>query len=504
MADFSEAQRNGFLDAFIRFRRDKFGDARTDEELKDLGRTLYKGCARHFGDSVNRVCKLMEVREHETAFRKLVDVMIHAENPDDFNAAANRIEADFPMVYRWLDWWRRPANAAMIFRSMRLMDDRLWNAIPDTTNAEESMHWCLYSAVGFGHDALSGILGLVMFVEDFRHMYNDFSRELRFHILHLCIPNSVHISLDGRKIDYGESGRWNKYFETLGTTHPSRSATLRGKANKLTNDGRPPDTVKKLFGRNALKTRQKKKVRLTSRSTSRTSTTRSPSGTRSPSKPRSPASTQGSTKVQSNSKPQSPSKAQSPSKPLPTKLQSMSNPPSASKSHVTPKSPLKSIPFGELSGSYVDLTGTEPEEAVNVASHLANSVRRTLIPSQVTAKATTVQEVSYPFDHNSCWLDTTLEVTFRCLTRNVDDFRQAMASCQPISNVHVVIEHVLQRMVNFGLSGDKLNVGNIRKELTKGRDWVRQESCRLGTSRPGRDYDALWVRTLHPKSVTSC
>lgn len=79
-----------------------------------------------------------------------------------------------------------------------------------------------------------------------------------------------------------------------------------------------------------------------------------------------------------------------------------------------------------------------------------------------------------------------------------------MASCQPISNVHVVIEHVLQRMANFGLSGDKLNVGNIRKELTKGRDWVQQESSRLGTSRPGRDYDALWVRTLHPKSVTSC
>lgn len=160
----------------MRLRKKRFKDTRTEEELKEVGRTLYKGCKRHFEDSVDRICKITEVLGREDVLRDLVDTMLNSEDPDDFNRAADEIEEEFPALHRWLDWWRRPANAAMIFRSMRVMDDRLWHAIPDTTNAEESMHWCLYAAVGFGHDALTGLLGLAMFVEDFRRMYEDFER----------------------------------------------------------------------------------------------------------------------------------------------------------------------------------------------------------------------------------------------------------------------------------------------------------------------------------------
>ena len=40
-----------------------------------------------------------------------------------------------------------PAHASMLFESEREMDVEIWESIPKTTNAEEVMHWKLYSGV---------------------------------------------------------------------------------------------------------------------------------------------------------------------------------------------------------------------------------------------------------------------------------------------------------------------------------------------------------------------
>ena len=77
------------------------------------------------------------------------------------------------MSRRWMEWWKRPGNAAMIFRSMRKMDEALWDAIPNSTNAEESMHWVLYRSVGKRCPPLEGIAGLVTFASSFEQMYED-------------------------------------------------------------------------------------------------------------------------------------------------------------------------------------------------------------------------------------------------------------------------------------------------------------------------------------------
>lgn len=83
----------------MRLRKKRFKDTRTEEELKEVGRTLYKGCKRHFEDSVDRICKITEVLGREDVLRDLVDTMLNSEDPDDFNRAADEIEEEFPALH---------------------------------------------------------------------------------------------------------------------------------------------------------------------------------------------------------------------------------------------------------------------------------------------------------------------------------------------------------------------------------------------------------------------
>jgi hypothetical protein len=51
----------------------------------------------------------------------------------------------------------RESHASMLFLSQKKMDPDLWEAIPETTNAEEAMHWKMYSAAGHDHEFLEGM-----------------------------------------------------------------------------------------------------------------------------------------------------------------------------------------------------------------------------------------------------------------------------------------------------------------------------------------------------------
>lgn len=53
----------------------------------------------------------------------------------------------------------------MLFSSFRGMSEDDWDAIPDTTNAEEAMHWKLYSAIGKDHGIMDGLESLWSFAE---------------------------------------------------------------------------------------------------------------------------------------------------------------------------------------------------------------------------------------------------------------------------------------------------------------------------------------------------
>ncbi|KAJ6548940.1 hypothetical protein B0H19DRAFT_1300070, partial [Mycena capillaripes] len=61
VVDFSLAERNGFISAFVGFWRMREPDRRTVAELRKIAPTLLKGCAQHFRNQITRVKKISGV-----------------------------------------------------------------------------------------------------------------------------------------------------------------------------------------------------------------------------------------------------------------------------------------------------------------------------------------------------------------------------------------------------------------------------------------------------------
>ena len=69
-----------------------------------------------------------------------------------------------------------PGRAIMLFSSEKTMSTQLWTSLPSTTNAEESMHWKIYSAVGRDHGILEGFLSLLRVSEYYKRLYDAVER----------------------------------------------------------------------------------------------------------------------------------------------------------------------------------------------------------------------------------------------------------------------------------------------------------------------------------------
>jgi hypothetical protein len=53
------------------------------------------------------------------------------------------------------------------------MSEHIWSSIPETTNAEEAMHWKLYSAVGRNHTFLGGLQALYKIAEYYERLVSN-------------------------------------------------------------------------------------------------------------------------------------------------------------------------------------------------------------------------------------------------------------------------------------------------------------------------------------------
>ena len=168
MVDFSEAERSGFIHAFIEFRQQE-GSTRTQDDLRTAAERLLKGCKHHFESGVTRIARIAAVipPEQEKTFRRLTNGLIHSDSLDDFYVLCGTVLREFPQVSPWFQWWMREEHATMLFQSQRRMDPILWDSLPETTNAEEAMHWTLYCMVGRDHALMEGILSLRAFVRHF-------------------------------------------------------------------------------------------------------------------------------------------------------------------------------------------------------------------------------------------------------------------------------------------------------------------------------------------------
>jgi hypothetical protein len=171
--DFSDAERLGFIKAFITFWTQRPGNTRTRQELQVSAEHLLRGCREHYRAGVTRVSRMSAAVPPHMAeeFKARALSLLDLADSDEFRAQAKLIVQDFPKLKPWMEWWRRPSHSPMLFESERKMDIELWNSIPATTNAEESMHWKLYSACGRDHLFIEGMYSLYKFCFHYERLY---------------------------------------------------------------------------------------------------------------------------------------------------------------------------------------------------------------------------------------------------------------------------------------------------------------------------------------------
>lgn len=160
--DFSDAQRNGFNQAFIEFWQSRPENTRSSVELANQAPTLLRGCTYHFQKTVTRVSRISHIiaPHRSEEFKQRSHALLEAGTDDQFCKLAIALIHEFPGVEKWLEWWLRPPHASMLFKSQRVMEGEIWDSIPSTTNAEESIHNTLNIGHGKEHEFFSGIYAL--------------------------------------------------------------------------------------------------------------------------------------------------------------------------------------------------------------------------------------------------------------------------------------------------------------------------------------------------------
>jgi hypothetical protein len=144
-------------------------DPRSVEDLEKAAGALLKGCKYHFEESVRRVAKISAYVSPETrnSFQQHINKLRKAPTVEEFVKLLNTVMSRWPNTHEWMEWWTRERNAQMIFESLKSMDSTLWSSLPETTNAEEAMHWRIYRAVGKNHKLIDGLYALATIVEYF-------------------------------------------------------------------------------------------------------------------------------------------------------------------------------------------------------------------------------------------------------------------------------------------------------------------------------------------------
>lgn len=149
-------------------------DIKTDDEraLKDIAEASQKGCYEHFETGTRRLKKHPHLvpPEHFALFDAHLKALFAASDVPMFKKECAAMLRTFPNIDGWLSWWMRPRQARMLFPAYRTMDEQQWNSTPNTTNAEESLHYRYYLAAGLKRvsvmEGMDALWKLALYYED--------------------------------------------------------------------------------------------------------------------------------------------------------------------------------------------------------------------------------------------------------------------------------------------------------------------------------------------------
>ncbi|KAJ6534086.1 hypothetical protein B0H19DRAFT_1080586 [Mycena capillaripes] len=117
VVDFSQAERNGFILAFIDFWQRREPDGRTVAELREIAPTLLKGCEQHFRKQITRVKKISGVVDpsQTDVFENYAKRLLKCNSVEEFTSNANEFIGTFPKAETWIRWWMLPEHALVAF-----------------------------------------------------------------------------------------------------------------------------------------------------------------------------------------------------------------------------------------------------------------------------------------------------------------------------------------------------------------------------------------------------
>ncbi|KAJ7466286.1 hypothetical protein FB451DRAFT_1041007 [Mycena latifolia] len=179
--DFSNAQRNGFIDAFVDYMcsripgwKELSPKSRASERttLRARAQALLIGCKVHWRRSTHKIKQVIAI-QFQYRFEQLIAILEgESTTPSQFLQAVSDIHREFPEVRPWLAWWILPGNGGMIFPAMQRMPAELRAQLPSSTNGAESAHNLLYNAAGRNHDILEGVRRLYRVSRETEMLYD--------------------------------------------------------------------------------------------------------------------------------------------------------------------------------------------------------------------------------------------------------------------------------------------------------------------------------------------
>ena len=164
--DFSMAERRGFIDAYVEYKLEKFNTSSYSEallnshktHLEEEAFTFLKGCQEHYRQSITRSARNHAiVKPEDSAKFQSMTLNLLKTDISEFFEQVELCKKNWPNAITWLEWWVYTDAGKILFPALSTMSEDLSRKLPNSTNAQESMHSRYYLCGTTNQSIITGI-----------------------------------------------------------------------------------------------------------------------------------------------------------------------------------------------------------------------------------------------------------------------------------------------------------------------------------------------------------